>query len=49
METIEYYANILLITGNIIKKANELSKRQIDELLQIREKLGIKGGISKVE
>lgn len=44
LESLEYYATILMYTGNIIGKANELSCNQVAELLAIREKLGIKTG-----
>lgn len=44
LESIEYYATILMNTGSILKKANELSTRQVDELIKIRENLGIKSG-----
>lgn len=40
MESIEYYANILMYTGYIIGKQNELSHNQVEELLNIRRKLG---------
>ena len=44
MESVEYYATILMNTGSILKQANELSERQVSELLKIRENLGIKSG-----
>lgn len=44
LESVEYYATILMNTGSILKKANELSERQVSELLKIRENLGIKSG-----
>lgn len=44
LESLEYYATVLMYTGNIIGKANELSCNQVDELLTIREKLGITTG-----
>lgn len=44
MESLEHYATILMYTGNIINEANELSCNQVEELLKIREKLGIKSG-----
>lgn len=44
METMEYYANILLITEKILGKQNLLSDEQIDSLLRMREKFGIKRG-----
>lgn len=44
LESIEYYATILMYTGNIIGKQNELSCKQVNELLGIREQLGIVSG-----
>ena len=44
MESMEHYAMILMYTGNIIGKANVLSCDQVLELVQIREKLGVKTG-----
>lgn len=44
MESLEHYAMILMYTGNIINRANELSCNQVSELLKIREKMGIKTG-----
>lgn len=44
LESIEYYATILMYTGRIIGKANELSCNQVDELINIRQKLGITSG-----
>ena len=44
LESLEYYANILMITGNIIGKQNFLSCGQVEELISIRGKLGIKSG-----
>lgn len=44
LESLEYYANVLMYTGNIIGKANELSCHQVEELIHIREKLGIRTG-----
>ncbi len=44
LESLEYYATILMYTGNIIGKANELSCNQVEELIDIRGKLGIKSG-----
>lgn len=39
MESIEYYANILMYTGYIIGKQNELSHDQVEELLNTKRKL----------
>ena len=44
LESMEYYATILMYTGNIIGKQNELSCRQVDDLLGIRQQLGITSG-----
>lgn len=44
MESLEYYATILMYTGNIIGRANVLTNKQIEELINIREKLGITSG-----
>lgn len=44
MEALEHYAMILMYTGNIIQKANVLSCDQVQELLEIREKMGITAG-----
>lgn len=39
MESIEYYASVLMYTGYIIGKQNELSPSQVEELLDIRSNL----------
>ncbi len=44
LEATEHYAMILMYTGNIIRKANVLSCEQVDELIEIRKKLGITSG-----
>jgi L-fuculose-phosphate aldolase len=44
LESMEHYATILMYTGNIIGKANVLSRDQVREVLKIREKLGITTG-----
>ncbi len=44
LESLEYYATILMYTGNILGKQNELSCKQVDDLLDIRQKLGITSG-----
>lgn len=44
LESLEYYATVLMYTGRIIGRANELSCGQVEELIQIREKLGIQSG-----
>lgn len=48
LESLEQYAKITMYTNNIIGRANELSTKQVSELIEIREKAGIKyGGIPK--
>lgn len=44
METLEYYALITMYTGNIIGRANELSREQVDRLVEARTKMGVKTG-----
>ncbi len=44
LESLEYYATVLMYTGRIIGRANELSCNQVEELITIREKLGITSG-----
>lgn len=44
LESLEYYATVLMYTGRIIGKSNELSCSQVSELIDIREKLGITSG-----
>jgi len=44
LESLEYYATVLMYTGKIIGQANELSCNQVKELITIREKLGITSG-----
>ncbi|MBI6875319.1 class II aldolase/adducin family protein [Clostridium aciditolerans] len=39
MESIEYYASVLMYTGYIIGKQNKLSPSQVEELLDIRSNL----------
>ena len=43
LEAIEHYAEITIYT-NLIGRANLLCKEQLEDLLRLREKLGIKGG-----
>ncbi|NLY43990.1 MAG: class II aldolase/adducin family protein [Clostridiaceae bacterium] len=38
MESLEHYATVLMYTGYIIGKANELNESQVKELIKIREK-----------
>lgn len=48
LESMEYYANILLITEKILGRQNRLDERQVDALLAMREKFGIRrGGVPK--
>lgn len=44
LESTEHYAMILMLTGRVIGKAKLLSRPQIDELLEIRRKLGVTTG-----
>jgi len=44
LESLEHYAMVLMYTGNVIGKANTLSRDQVNELLKIREKLGSTAG-----
>ena len=44
LESIEYYAQILMYTGYILGKQNELSCGQVTELMNIRQKLGLGSG-----
>ncbi|WP_017754441.1 class II aldolase/adducin family protein [Calidifontibacillus oryziterrae] len=44
MESLEHYALMLMYSNNIINKVNELNCNQIDTLMGLREKLGIKTG-----
>lgn len=44
MEATEHYAMIIMYSINVIGKANVLSSEQINELIQIRKKIGITSG-----
>ncbi len=44
LESMEYYAKILLITDKILGRQNQLTKEQIEALVAMREKFGIKRG-----
>ena len=44
LESLEHYAMIIMYSMNIIGKANVLSCNQINELIQIRKKMGITSG-----
>lgn len=49
LESMEYYANILMITGKVLGNQNSLTKEQVDRLIAMREKFGIKlGGVPTV-
>lgn len=41
LESMEYYANILMITDKILGKQNRLTPEQIERLMEMREKFGI--------
>ncbi|WP_205685197.1 class II aldolase/adducin family protein [Peribacillus acanthi] len=50
MESLEHYALMLMYSNNIINKVNELNCTQISDLIDIRQKMGIKtGGIPVCE
>ena len=44
LESMEYYANILMLTDKILGNQNTFTKEQVDALLAMREKFGIKMG-----
>lgn len=44
LESVEYYATVLMYTGNVIGRQNELTGSQISRLLDIRRNLGITTG-----
>lgn len=44
LESMEHYAMVLMYTGNVIGKANVLSCDQVQELLDIRTRMGIHAG-----
>lgn len=44
LESTEHYAMVIMYTGNIIGKANVLSCDQVNELIEIRSRLGITSG-----
>lgn len=44
LESMEYYANILMLTEKIIGKQNTLTAEQVERLLAMREKFGIRRG-----
>lgn len=48
LESMEYYANINMITDRILGSQNKLSNEQVERLLKMRGKFGIKqGGVPK--
>lgn len=49
LESMEYYANILMITDKILGKQNLFTGKQIAALAAMREKFGIKRGGKKYE
>lgn len=44
LESLEYYAMVMMYTRSIIGKANELSCNQVSKLIELREKMGINSG-----
>lgn len=49
LESMEYYANILMITEKIMGQQNKLTAEQVERLLAMRAKFGVKqGGRPKV-
>ncbi|MCL1964986.1 MAG: class II aldolase/adducin family protein [Firmicutes bacterium] len=44
LESMEHYAMVILYTGSIIGKANVLSREQVEELVEIRRRMGITSG-----
>ncbi len=44
LESLEFYAQLIMNTGYIIGRANALSRRQVDVLLETRKRLGILTG-----
>lgn len=49
LESMEHYAKILLITDRLLGRQNQLSDGQVERLVAMREKFGIKrGGVSSV-
>ncbi len=44
LESMEYYANIMMLTEKILGNQNKLSNEQIDKLLDMRKKFGVKLG-----
>lgn len=44
LESMEYYANIHMITGSILGRQNKLSASEVDALMEMRAKFGIHMG-----
>ncbi|WP_331001298.1 class II aldolase/adducin family protein [Lientehia hominis] len=44
MESVEYYASIMMITEKVLGESRELTKEQIERLVAIRESMGIMTG-----
>ena len=44
LESMEYYAKILLITDKLLGRQNRLTDNQIERLIAMREKFGVKQG-----
>jgi len=44
LESLEYYAKVMMYTSEIIGKTNELSCGQVEKLVEIRGKMGITSG-----
>lgn len=44
LESLEYYATVLMYTGNMIGRANLLTCSQVSRLLEVRESMGITAG-----
>lgn len=44
LESMEYYAKILLITDKLLGRQNRLTDEQIERLIAMREKFGVKQG-----
>jgi len=44
LESLEHYSKILMYTTRIFEKTNELNCDQVEKLLEIRKKIGIKAG-----
>lgn len=44
LESMEYYANILMLTDKILGNQNKLSPKEVDRLIKMREKFGVKRG-----